>query len=87
MKKYTIIQHIADISKMNNGWTKECNIVTWANREPVYELRSWNADHTKMGKGITLTPNELRKLKDVLNNMDLRCMTVDMYYEDEELEK
>lgn len=83
MKKYTIIQHLADISKMNNGWTKEFNIVTWANREPVYELRSWNAAHTEMGKGIILTPNELRKLKEVLNDMDLRCMSADMYHEDE----
>ncbi len=87
MKKYTIIRHIADISKINNGWTKELNIVAWANREPVYELRSWNADHTEMGKGIILTPNELRKLQEVLNDMDLRCITVEMYHEDEKSEQ
>lgn len=68
---YVIYKHIANISKQNNGWTKEINLVSWNNREPVYDLRSWNKEHTKMGKGITLTANDMLLLKEALNKMDI----------------
>ena len=54
-KSYKVIYHIADLCKLNNGWKKELNVVAVNDREPVYEIRSWNEDHTEMGDGITLT--------------------------------
>lgn len=33
-------------------------------KDPVYDLREWNEDHTKMSKGITLTKDELMILKE-----------------------
>lgn len=36
--------------------------MSWNGNEPKYDIRSWNEDHTKMGKGITLTDEELRIL-------------------------
>lgn len=74
MKEYTIAYHIADLCKLNNGWKKELNVVQINNREPVYEIRSWNEDHTEMGDGITLTPNEMRLLKTICKTMDFRCI-------------
>ena len=53
--EFEIYKHIAAISKPNNGWTKELNYISWDSREPVYDLRTWNEDHTKMGKGVTIT--------------------------------
>ncbi len=50
------------------------SLVQINNREPVYEIRSWNKDHTEMGDGITLTPAEIRKLKAVCEKMDFRCI-------------
>ncbi|MED3822091.1 PC4/YdbC family ssDNA-binding protein, partial [Priestia aryabhattai] len=35
------------------------------------DLRDWAPEHEKMGKGITLTIEELRKLKVLLNDLDL----------------
>lgn len=60
--KYTIYKHIGNISKPNNGWTKELNYISWDDREPVYDIRTWTEDHSQYGKGVTLTPNELQSL-------------------------
>lgn len=61
--KYEITAHIGTISESEKGWTKELNLVSWNGREPKYDLREWNPDHDKMGKGITLTKDELLELK------------------------
>ena len=37
---------------------------------PKFDLRSWDPDYQAMTKGITLTKEELMKLKDILNDMD-----------------
>lgn len=44
-------------------WHKELNLVKWNGREAKYDLRGWNADHSKMTKGATLTEEELQFLK------------------------
>lgn len=69
--KYEITEHIGIISESAKGWTKELNLISWNNREPKYDLRDWAPEHEKMGKGITLNKEELKKLRDVLNDMDL----------------
>jgi|GEM_PF-5193231 len=33
--------------------------------------KDWAPEHEKMGKGITLTTDELKKLKNILNEMNL----------------
>ena len=57
--------------RSSTGWTKELNLISWNNREAKYDLRDWAPDHAKMGKGITLSIDELRQLKNLLNNMDI----------------
>ena len=69
--KYAICKHIGSISQPNNGWTKELNVISWNNREPVYDLRTWNQDHTKMGKGVTITALEMAELKKVIDALDI----------------
>jgi hypothetical protein len=34
-------------------------------------LREWSPEHEKMGKGVTLSKEDLIKLRDTLNKMDL----------------
>ena len=59
--KYEIVNEIAVIS--NDGkWSLELNRVSWNGRDPKYDLRRWAPNHEKMGKGITLTDDELIKL-------------------------
>lgn len=69
--KYDITKEIAIISESAKGWNKELNMISWNGREPKYDLRDWAPEHEKMGKGITLTKEELKKLRDVLNEMSL----------------
>ena len=69
MKEYTIYKHIGDLSKSNKGWTKELNLISWDNREPVYDIRTWDAEHTKHGKGVTITMNQMVALKELLSKI------------------
>ena len=69
--KYEIIKQIGVLSKSGSGWTKELNLVSWNDREPKYDLRDWSADHAKMGKGVTLSKEELSALKELLNGIEL----------------
>ena len=67
--KYDIVEEVGVVSESSTGWTKELNLISWNNREAKYDLRDWAPDHAKMGKGITLSIDELRQLKNLLNNI------------------
>ena len=67
--KFEIQQTIACLSEEKGGWTKEFTLVSWNGNDAKYDIRAWSADHTKMGKGITLTMDELIALKSVLNEL------------------
>jgi len=65
--KFEIINEIGTISTSASGWNLELNRVSWNGKEPKYDLRSWSPDHSKMGKGVTLSEEELIALADLLN--------------------
>ena len=69
--KYEIVKKIGILSTSASGWAKELNLISWNDREPKYDLRDWSADGSKMGKGVTLTKEELSALKTLLNSMEL----------------
>lgn len=69
--KFDIQANFGALSESNKGWKKELNLISWNEREPKYDLRDWSPEHDKMGKGITLTVDELKSLREILNNMDL----------------
>ncbi|MDR3600351.1 MAG: YdbC family protein [Desulfosporosinus sp.] len=69
--KYEIKETIGVLSESAKGWSKELSLVSWNDAAPKYDIREWSPDHAKMGKGVTLTAEELRKLKDLLNGMNL----------------
>ncbi len=71
IKKYNIYKHIGDLSKSNNNWTKELNFISWDEREPVYDIRTWNTEHTQYGKGVTITASQMAILKKLLNQMEI----------------
>ena len=39
--------------------------------EPKYDIRDWSPDGTRMGKGISLSHDELAILKGILEDMEL----------------
>ena len=67
---YTIQDVLGDLSVAANGWKKELTYTSWNNRDEKFDLRSWNPDHSAITKGITLTKEEILKLKDILNDID-----------------
>jgi hypothetical protein len=69
--KYEIVQKLGVLSTSASGWSKELNLISWNDREPKFDIRDWSGDGTKMGKGVTLTLDELLALRDVLNSMEL----------------
>ena len=52
--KFEIINQIGVVERNGKGWQLEVNRVSWNGAEPKYDIRTWSADHEKMGKGITL---------------------------------
>ena len=67
--KYEIIERIAILAKKGD-WTKELNVVSFNDRPAKYDLRDWNHEKGRMGKGATLTVEEMINLKTVLNAID-----------------
>lgn len=69
--KFEIVENIGILSENAKGWTKELNKVSWNEREPKYDLREWNPDHSRMGKGVTLTDEEVEMLRKILNGEEI----------------
>lgn len=69
--KFEIKETIGTLSESSKGWKKELNFVSWSDKEPKYDIREWDTAHEKMGKGVTLSVDELKKLRDILNGLDL----------------
>ncbi|MDE6519224.1 MAG: hypothetical protein K2K91_02030 [Ruminococcus sp.] len=69
--KYEITKEIGVISESAKGWSKELNMVSWNDHEPKYDIREWSPDHSRMGKGVTLTVDELATLKELIDGLGL----------------
>ncbi|MNE95772.1 hypothetical protein D3C80_1939070 [compost metagenome] len=69
--KFEIEKELGKVSESSKGWAKELNLISWNGKEAKYDLRDWAPGHEKMGKGITLSVEEVKKLKEILNNIDL----------------
>jgi len=69
--KFEIREPIGGLSESAKGWTKELNLVSWNDREPKYDIRDWSPEHDKMSKGVTLSKEELKALKQVFDKLDL----------------
>jgi len=57
----------------NVGWTVQFNKIQWdpENPEIKYDIRSWSPDRKVIGKGISLNKDEVLKLKELLNSIEL----------------
>ena len=65
---FEIIKHYGVISSENSGWTRELNMVAWNHGEPKFDIRSWDENHTRMTRGITMTNDEAVNLVKLLKN-------------------
>lgn len=64
--RYDIVEKIGVLSENAKGWRKELNLISWNGAAPKYDIREWAPEHEKMGKGVTLTKEELEALKELI---------------------
>ena len=69
--EFEIIKNIAVLSTEKSGWTKELNLISFNDAPPKYDLRSWDPNHVKMGRGLTLSKTEMRKLREAIRDLDI----------------
>lgn len=68
---FEIIKTIGVLSESPKGWTKELNLVSWNGKPAKYDLRDWAPGHEKMGKGITLSEEEMMVLREMIMELEM----------------
>ena len=66
--KYEVKEVIGVISEGKSS-RKELRLISWNDKEAKYDIRDWWNDkegNEKMGKGITLTKIETKKLAEII---------------------
>ncbi len=72
--KFEIRKNLGAIGEGTKGWKKEVNIVSWNDRKPKLDIRDWDENHIKMGKGVTLNKDEVAELKKLLDELDIDAL-------------
>ena len=49
---------------------KELNLISWNDNPPKFDIRDWSPDHSRMGKGTSLTEEEMNRLIELFNTRD-----------------
>ena len=75
--KFAVTKSLGVLSEGSKGWQKEINLVSWNERKPKFDIRDWGPEHERMGKGVTLSTEELKKLKELLNEIDLEALELE----------
>lgn len=70
--KFEIVEHIAVLSEAKSGWKTELNRVKWNDRDPKFDIRPWDPEHKRMGKGLTMTTEELAALREAIKSLELK---------------
>ncbi len=66
---FELLEQIGTVSESSKGWTRELTLIRWNGRSPKYDLRDWAPDRLKMGRGISMTKDEVLCLRDLLNSI------------------
>ncbi|HRW93151.1 MAG TPA: PC4/YdbC family ssDNA-binding protein [Thermotogota bacterium] len=69
--KFEIIEKIGVISEGSKGWNLELNKVSWNQHPAKYDIREWSPDHQRMSKGVTLTGEQAKALRELLHKVEL----------------
>jgi hypothetical protein len=67
---YEIIKQLGVVKTNKSGWQREVNIVSWNHAKPKLDIREWAPNHEKMGKGISLSAEEVAIIKEILDEYD-----------------
>lgn len=67
---YEIIKKLGVLSE-SGKWSKQVNLIEWSDNAPKYDIRTWNTETNAPGKGLALSLDEMKALKEILNSVDL----------------
>lgn len=66
---YEIIEEIGQVGNPTaSGWSTRLNLISWNGGTPKLDIRSWNEDMTRMGKGVTFSKEDAKDLAVLLNS-------------------
>ncbi len=66
--RFRIVHHFGVLSTSATGWSKELNMVEWNGKAAKYDIRDWHPNHGKMGRGITLSKDEMKELVELIDS-------------------
>ena len=69
--KFEIVKTIGVLATNKSGWNREANIGKWNDGKPKLDIRDWGPEHEKVGKGISLSSEEVAVLKELLEDPGL----------------
>ena len=64
-----IVESYGIFSEGTRNWNKEVNLVSWNGRPAKLDIRNWQRNHEKCGKGIAITRAEAEELVKLLNKI------------------
>ena len=64
-----IIESYGKFSEGSKNWNKEVNLVSWNGRPAKIDIRSWQKNHQRCGKGIAITRDEAEELVKLLSKI------------------
>ena len=67
-----IKREICVVKEQPSGWQLGCNLVSWNGAEPKIDIRPWAPGHTKSGKGVALTVEEMQTIIKALDELQIR---------------
>lgn len=71
--KYEVLEEISELGKVTpSGWGKVLTLTKFGENSAKLDIRSWNEDFSRMGKGISLSNDEAKDLFNALGIYLLR---------------
>ena len=67
--KFEIVKELGVLSESKSGWKRELNLVSWNGAAAKYDIRDWAPGHEEMGKGVSLSAEEVTELKRLLEKI------------------
>ena len=66
---YEIIEEIGQVgSPTASGWSTRLNLISWNGGSPKLDIRSWNEDMSRMGRGVSFSKEVAKDLAILLNS-------------------
>lgn len=67
--KYNILADLGAIEEIGSFETK-VKVISWNGKDAKLDIRKWNEEDNVMGKGISISLASIKKLKEILNNIE-----------------